>query len=183
MRYSRYTLIVFVLTSDGVRQMSADLGFVAVTLRLGDRISYRSREVARPSLVSSRSSHSRRTRLLRGGVSPAMLRSVVVLPAPLRPSRATSSARKGVSPRADTARHTAGEAMPASPSGRNSTMSSRTAPSTSCQVGQVLDQRLLAELGPLITRMLREGWQRDDRALEIRLAVYLHQLGAQRWAT
>lgn len=40
MRYSRYKLIVFVLTSDGVRQMSADLGFVAVTLRLGDRISY-----------------------------------------------------------------------------------------------------------------------------------------------
>jgi hypothetical protein len=41
MRYSRYKLIVFVLTSDGVRQMSADLGFVAVTLRLGNRISYR----------------------------------------------------------------------------------------------------------------------------------------------
>ena len=46
MRYSRYKLIVFVLTSDGVRQMSADLGFVAVTLRLGDRISYRYDAVA-----------------------------------------------------------------------------------------------------------------------------------------
>ncbi len=44
MRYSRYKLIVFVLTSDGVRQISADLGFVAVTLRLGDRISYRYEE-------------------------------------------------------------------------------------------------------------------------------------------
>jgi hypothetical protein len=45
-RYSRYKLMVFVLTSDGVRQVSADLGFVAVTLRLGDRISYRYDAVA-----------------------------------------------------------------------------------------------------------------------------------------
>jgi hypothetical protein len=45
-RYSRYKLIVFLLTSDGVRQMSADLGFVSVTLRKGDRISYRYDAVA-----------------------------------------------------------------------------------------------------------------------------------------
>jgi hypothetical protein len=45
-RYSRYKLIVFVLTADGVRQMSADLGFTAVTLHLGDRISYRYNAVA-----------------------------------------------------------------------------------------------------------------------------------------
>ncbi len=55
MRYSRYKLIVFVLTSDGVRQMSADLGFVAVTLRLGDRISYRYDAVASAHVSLTRS--------------------------------------------------------------------------------------------------------------------------------
>lgn len=54
-RYSRYKLIVFVLTSDGVRQMSADLGFVAVTLRLGDRISYRYDAVASAHVSLARS--------------------------------------------------------------------------------------------------------------------------------
>ncbi len=34
-----------------------------------------------------------------------------------------------------------------------------------------------------ITRLPGEGWQRDDRALEIRLSPCLHQLGAPRWAT
>jgi hypothetical protein len=46
MRYSRYKLVVFLLTSDGVRQMSAEVGFVSVTLRKGDRISYRYDAVA-----------------------------------------------------------------------------------------------------------------------------------------
>jgi hypothetical protein len=55
MRYSRYKLIVFVLTSDGVRQMSADLGFVTVTLRLGDRISYRYDAVASAHVSLTRS--------------------------------------------------------------------------------------------------------------------------------
>jgi hypothetical protein len=55
MRYSRYKLIVFVLTSGGVRQMSADLGFVAVTLRLGDRISYRYDAVASAHVSLGRS--------------------------------------------------------------------------------------------------------------------------------
>jgi hypothetical protein len=41
MMCSRYKLIVFMLISDRVRQMSADLGSVAVSLRSGDRISYR----------------------------------------------------------------------------------------------------------------------------------------------
>jgi hypothetical protein len=54
-RYSRYRLIVFVLTLDGVRQMSADLGFVAVTLRLGDRISYRYDAVASAHVSLTRS--------------------------------------------------------------------------------------------------------------------------------
>jgi hypothetical protein len=54
-RYSRYKLIVFVLTSSGVRQMSADLGFVAVTLRLGDRISYRYDAVASAHVSMTRS--------------------------------------------------------------------------------------------------------------------------------
>jgi hypothetical protein len=54
-RYSRYKLVVFVLTSDGVRQMSADLGFVAVTLRLGDRISYRYDAVASAHVSLTRS--------------------------------------------------------------------------------------------------------------------------------
>jgi hypothetical protein len=54
-RYSRYKLIVFVLTSEGVRQMSADLGFVAVTLRLGDRISYRYDAVASAHVSLTRS--------------------------------------------------------------------------------------------------------------------------------
>jgi hypothetical protein len=54
-RYSRYKLIVFVLTSDGVRQMSADLGFVAVTLALGDRISYRYDAVASAHVSLTRS--------------------------------------------------------------------------------------------------------------------------------
>jgi hypothetical protein len=54
-RYSRYELIVFVLTSDGVRQMSADLGFVALTLRLGDRISYRYDAVASAHVSLTRS--------------------------------------------------------------------------------------------------------------------------------
>jgi hypothetical protein len=46
MRYSRYKLVVFLLTSDGVRQMTADLGFVAMTLRHLERISYRYDAVA-----------------------------------------------------------------------------------------------------------------------------------------
>jgi hypothetical protein len=54
-RYSRYKLIVFVLTSDGVRQVSADLGFVAVTLRLGDRLSYRYDAVASAHVSLTRS--------------------------------------------------------------------------------------------------------------------------------
>jgi hypothetical protein len=41
MRYSKYTLMVFLLTSDGVRQMTADLTFLTVDLRHRERISYR----------------------------------------------------------------------------------------------------------------------------------------------
>jgi hypothetical protein len=41
MRYSRYSLIVFLLTSDGVRQMSADLLFLQGDVRAGDRVNYR----------------------------------------------------------------------------------------------------------------------------------------------
>jgi hypothetical protein len=46
MRYSRYKLVVFLLTSDGVRQMTADLSLVAITLRHVERISYRYDAVA-----------------------------------------------------------------------------------------------------------------------------------------
>jgi hypothetical protein len=54
-RYSRYKFILFLLTSDGVRQMSADLSFVAVALRLGDRISYRYDAVASAQVSLTRS--------------------------------------------------------------------------------------------------------------------------------
>jgi hypothetical protein len=45
-RYSKYRIIVFLLTSDGVRQMTANLGFLAITLRHRERISYRYDAVA-----------------------------------------------------------------------------------------------------------------------------------------
>ncbi len=56
MRYSRYKLVVFLLTSDGVRQMTADLSFVAITLRHLERISYRYDAVA--SAYVSLASHA-----------------------------------------------------------------------------------------------------------------------------
>jgi hypothetical protein len=61
MRYSRYTLIVFLLTSDGVRQMTADLKFEEGDIRKGDRLNYRYDTVAsaRVSLTSSASDKSR----------------------------------------------------------------------------------------------------------------------------
>ena len=46
MRYSRYSLIVFLLTSDGVRQMSAELLFLQGDVRAGDRLNYRYDAVA-----------------------------------------------------------------------------------------------------------------------------------------
>jgi hypothetical protein len=46
MRYSRYKIVVFLLTSDGVRQLTAGLSFVAITLRHLERISYRYDAVA-----------------------------------------------------------------------------------------------------------------------------------------
>jgi hypothetical protein len=46
MRYSRYSLIVFLLTSDGVRQMSADLRFLQGDVREGDRLNFRYDSVA-----------------------------------------------------------------------------------------------------------------------------------------
>ena len=46
MRYSRYSLIVFLLTSDGVRQMSADLRFLQGDVIKGDRLNYRYDAVA-----------------------------------------------------------------------------------------------------------------------------------------
>jgi hypothetical protein len=46
MRYSRYSLIVFLLTSDGVRQMSADLRFLQGDVIEGDRLNYRYDAVA-----------------------------------------------------------------------------------------------------------------------------------------
>jgi hypothetical protein len=46
MRYSRYSLIVFLLTSDGVRQMSADLRFLKGEVHEGDRLNYRYDAVA-----------------------------------------------------------------------------------------------------------------------------------------
>jgi hypothetical protein len=46
MRYSRYSLIVFLLTSDGVRQMSADLRFLQGDVREGDRLNFRYDAVA-----------------------------------------------------------------------------------------------------------------------------------------
>jgi hypothetical protein len=46
MRYSRYSLIMFLLTSDGVRQMSADLRFLQGDVREGDRLNYRYDAVA-----------------------------------------------------------------------------------------------------------------------------------------
>jgi hypothetical protein len=46
MRYSRYSLIVFLLTSDGVRQMSADLRFLDGDVIEGDRLNYRYDAVA-----------------------------------------------------------------------------------------------------------------------------------------
>jgi hypothetical protein len=46
MRYSRYSLIVFLLTSDGVRQMSADLLFLQGDVREGDRLNFRYDAVA-----------------------------------------------------------------------------------------------------------------------------------------
>jgi hypothetical protein len=46
MRYSRYRFIVFLLTSAGVRQMSADLNFEEADIRKGDRLNYRYDAVA-----------------------------------------------------------------------------------------------------------------------------------------
>jgi hypothetical protein len=46
MRYSRYSLMVFLLTSDGVRQMSADLRFLPGDVREGDRLNFRYDAVA-----------------------------------------------------------------------------------------------------------------------------------------
>lgn len=46
MRYSRYKLIVFVLTSDGVRQLTAELSTVRMTLQHRERLSYRYDAVA-----------------------------------------------------------------------------------------------------------------------------------------
>jgi hypothetical protein len=46
MRYSRYRLIVFLLTSDGVRQMSANLNFEEGDIQKGDRLNYRYDAVA-----------------------------------------------------------------------------------------------------------------------------------------
>jgi hypothetical protein len=46
MRYSKYKIVVFLLTSDGVRQLTADLSLVAITLRHLERISYRYDAVA-----------------------------------------------------------------------------------------------------------------------------------------
>jgi hypothetical protein len=45
-RYSRYTLLVFVLTSDGVRQITVDLDFAKGTFRNEARINYRFDAVA-----------------------------------------------------------------------------------------------------------------------------------------
>lgn len=61
MRYSRYSLIVFLLTLDGVRQMSADLLFLEGTIRAGDRLNYRYDAVAsaRVSLTSKAPDRSR----------------------------------------------------------------------------------------------------------------------------
>ncbi len=56
MRYSRYKLVVFLLTSDGVRQMTADLSVVAIALRHLERISYRYDAVA--SAYVSLASHA-----------------------------------------------------------------------------------------------------------------------------
>jgi hypothetical protein len=46
MRYSRYSVIVFLLTSDGVRQMSADLLFLQGEVRTGNRLNFRYDAVA-----------------------------------------------------------------------------------------------------------------------------------------
>ena len=46
MRYSRYSLIVFLLSSDGVRQMSAELRFLEGDVIEGDRLNYRYDAVA-----------------------------------------------------------------------------------------------------------------------------------------
>jgi hypothetical protein len=46
MRYSRYGLIVFVLTADGVRQLTADLSTVELTIQHRERLSYRYDAVA-----------------------------------------------------------------------------------------------------------------------------------------
>jgi hypothetical protein len=62
MRYSRYRLVVFLLTSDGVRQMTADLSVVATTLRHLERISYRYDAIASAS-VSLASNASERPRI------------------------------------------------------------------------------------------------------------------------
>jgi hypothetical protein len=61
MRYSRYSLIVFLLTSDGVRQMSADLRFLQGEVIVGDRLNYRYDAVASAhvSLTPRPSSRSR----------------------------------------------------------------------------------------------------------------------------
>ncbi|MGH3266629.1 MAG: hypothetical protein ACRDNS_32115, partial [Trebonia sp.] len=61
MRYSRYDLIVFLLTSDGVRQMSADLRFLKGDVREGDRLNFRYDAVAsaRVSLSPRASKRSR----------------------------------------------------------------------------------------------------------------------------
>jgi len=61
MRYSRYGLIVFLLTSDGVRQMSADLRFLQGDVREGDRLNFRYDAVAsaRVSLTPRVSDRSR----------------------------------------------------------------------------------------------------------------------------
>ncbi|MGD0700526.1 MAG: hypothetical protein ABSA02_11650 [Trebonia sp.] len=61
MRYSRYSLIAFLLTSDGVRQMSADLRFLLGEVIAGDRLNYRYDAVASAhvSLTPRPSSRSR----------------------------------------------------------------------------------------------------------------------------
>ncbi|MEJ3748271.1 hypothetical protein WEI85_33920 [Actinomycetes bacterium KLBMP 9797] len=56
-RYSRYRLLIFLLTADGVRQMSVDLDFEKATFHNQDRLNYRYDAVAAVQVVEADDGH------------------------------------------------------------------------------------------------------------------------------
>ena len=56
-RYSRYRLLIFLLTADGVRQMAVDLDFEKATFHNQDRLNYRYDAVAAVQVVDADDGH------------------------------------------------------------------------------------------------------------------------------